>query len=61
MICCAHRGIIQYFAHGLLCADTAKIIQSLTFAQVSLSNSLMTKNAKMDSFKWRFLCFVPGE
>ena len=43
MICCAPRGIIQYFAHGLLYADATKIVQNLTFAHVSLSNSLMTK------------------
>jgi len=28
VIYCALRGIIQYFAHGLLFADTTKIIQS---------------------------------
>jgi hypothetical protein len=43
VICCAPRGIIQYFAHGLLYTDTTKIIQSMTFAQVSLLNSVMTK------------------
>lgn len=43
MIYCVPRGIIQYFAHGLLYADTTKIIHSLTFGQVPLSNSLMTK------------------